>query len=181
MFKKINEIFAEEAKAYERRAKGELRTYAAGERRRIEAEGGTFSPHTYQRTFTVTYEKGNYLSVLEEEYGFEGGAFPSAGRCAHTFDLVTGEEAPLHEVLGLSQEEAEELVEERFTALIDQEPELYLAGAKEKLTELMDRMDFYLEESDSGEAQAVVYFPMDTLAPRALGFPQLSLQIQKNS
>ena len=66
---------------------------------------------------------------------------------SHTYDIKTGKEVDLDDLVTDSREDLEYLWLASFTALIEAEPDEFYSNAEKKLEKNLDEVDFYLTEN----------------------------------
>ena len=102
-----------------------------------------FMPFSMEFTVTVTYQDSDLLSYRLEALSFTGGAHPNYNFMGYTYDLATGKELTLGEVMGMSEEDAQAYVIKAFTDAINADPAMYYPGITESMTDVMGDLEFY--------------------------------------
>lgn len=118
-----------------------------------------------------SYYDSRYISFIQEEYEYLGGAHGMPYWAGFTFDLQTGERLLLSDITGISQEELKEVVSRYFAEMISQKPENFWEDAVDVVYETTNfESDFYLTE------QGIVFYygPYD-LACYAAGFQKVTI------
>lgn len=115
-----------------------------------------------------------YVSVLMDSYLYEGSVHGMPYREAYAFDLTDGRKAELTEMSGLTQEEWDRLLRERFLEKISQE-EGYYADARE----VMQQFDFKKAGWYFAGGNIVFYLPPYTVAPYDAGYVEISVPFEE--
>ncbi|WP_334074020.1 MULTISPECIES: PdaC/SigV domain-containing protein [Paenibacillus] len=119
------------------------------------------SPYEYLGNYTVTYNRGGLLSILEQTYAYTGGAHGISFREGLTFRLSDGKLLTLDEVLRANP---------GFRSIVDpsiakqlQATEGYFGGFET----IGNNPDFYLKENG-----VVIFFQLYDYLPYVFGFPE---------
>ncbi|WP_410772487.1 PdaC/SigV domain-containing protein [Fontibacillus sp. BL9] len=119
------------------------------------------SPYEYLGNYTVTYNRGGLLSILEQTYAYTGGAHGISVREGLTFRLSDGKLLTLDEVLRANP---------NFRSIVDpsiakqlKQTEGYFGGFET----IGNNPDFYLK--DNG---VVIFFQLYDYLPYVFGFPE---------
>lgn len=161
---KINVDYKAEAEAFV----AEYTDYAEDAKLMAEAMGKeNYTPMEFERTFRVTLNRNNMLSVTESDYINANGAHPSISNRSKTFIVSEGRELSLAEALGKDEEEVKGLVTEKFTA--------YMTGIyadiseyySELIKEEAQNVSWYLTDNS-----LIMYFNPYQIGPYALGSPE---------
>ncbi len=130
--------------------------------------------HSIETSFEVAYSGNNLLSILNTRYAYTGGAHPNYIRKAETFDLTTGKQLSLTDILGIDQKGA---LEKAYATAISQikaiegtEEFPYFDDYPESLREYYSADDFVLREN-----ALVFYYQLYVIAPYVFGFPEFEL------
>lgn len=116
-----------------------------------------------------SYRDDHYISFLQEEYDYEGGAHGMPYWEPFTFQLQTGEKLGLSDVIANSEEELKEIVTEYFAQKINEAPEEYWENALDIV-----RDEITLESNFVLTPEGIrFYFEPYLLAPYAAGFPEV--------
>ncbi len=102
-------------------------------------------PYTFDCTYSITYLDDNTISILLDYYELTGGAHGMPYRQAYTFDLNTGNQLQLKDILNLSETDITEFVKNAFKNNIEQNPDNYFTGAVETVDSEHFMYDFYIE------------------------------------
>jgi hypothetical protein len=136
--------------------------------------GYEFRTHSIETNFEVAYNGYNLLSILNTRYANTGGAHPNYTRKAETFDLVSGIQLTLADILGLDQNGALEKVHATAIAKIKAtegtEDFFYFDDYPDSVREYYSADDFILREDG-----LVFYYQLYVIAPYAFGFPEFKL------
>ncbi len=103
-------------------------------------------PYTLDCTYNVTYLDENTISILLDYYEFTGGAHGMPFRQAYTFDLKTGNQLQLKDILNV--ENVDEFAKNAFKNNIAQNPESYFNGATETVDSEYFDYDFYIQPNE---------------------------------
>lgn len=114
----------------------------------------------------IQYYDGKYLSFYQDEHYYYGGAHGMPYHEGYTFDLETGKELTLSDIVGNTDEELKEIVTTHYEIYMSSDPEVFWDDALEVVEESVNlEGDFYL--CDNGIA---FEFPPYDLAPYAAGY-----------
>ncbi len=121
------------------------------------------------------YRDDHYISFIQSEYDYEGGAHGMPYREPFTFHLQTGERLVLSDIIGNSEEEQKEIVTRYFAEMINAAPEKYWENA----------MDIVRQKTDLGEnfvltREGLLFYllPYD-IAPYVAGFPEVTIPYEE--
>ena len=123
----------------------------------------SFQPYYYMGGYTLMREQGNYASFLAA-VSFHDGEEEAVQYFSHTYDMKTGKEVDLDDLVTDSREDLEYLWLASFTALIDAEPDEFYSNAEKKLEKNLNEVDFYLTEDG-----IVFYLSPGIIAPPETG------------
>lgn len=120
----------------------------------------------------VKYFDGSYLSFIQEDYEYLGGAHGLPLWEGYVFDLTTGERLLLPDIIENSEEELKDIVTQYFSEKIDKEPEGYWEYAKDVVYEMftLESTDFVLTD----EGMCFYVHPYN-IAPYAAGLPEVTI------
>lgn len=131
---------------------------------------GSVSAYSYSsHPSRIYYFDENYFSFYQQSYIYTGGAHGMGVWVGYTFDLHSGKELGLSDVIGNSEDELKEIVTRYFAALINKDPGAYWDDAIETVTEWTD-LNVYYYLTNEGIA---FYFDPYALACYAAGFQQV--------
>lgn len=130
---------------------------------------GTWSDNSYPSR--IYYFDENYLSFFQTGDCYRGGAHGMLWRCSYTFDLHTGEELTLSDIIGNSEEELKEIVIQYFTDCFNENPDVYWSDAIETVSQRIG-FDSYFYLTNAG---VVFYYEPYALACFAEGFQQVTI------
>lgn len=142
---------------------GFLQAYADRALAEYAANPESFRPYYYMGTYTLMREMNGYASFLAA-VSFYDGKDEGVTYFSHTYDLATGQEKKLSDLVSDSQADLEYLWKMSFTALIDADPDAFYSNAEKKLEQNLDKVDFYLTESG-----IVFYLSPGIIAPAETG------------
>lgn len=137
----------------------------------IKEYGGCISWSYDSRPSRIYFFDGRYFSFYQNYYIFMGGAHGMPYWTGYTFDLQTGDELFLEDIIDNSEEELQEIVTGYFKDYIAQEPEAFWEDAPEYVEENtgFDSL-FYLTKEG-----IVFYFGPYELSSYAAGFQQVTI------
>lgn len=120
----------------------------------------------------VKYFDGSYLSFIQEDYEYLGGAHGLPIWNGYVFDLATGERLLLPDIISNTEEELKGIVTRYFGEKIDAAPDDFWADAKDTVYEYttLDTVDFALVEDGIH-----FYFHPYSLAAYAGGFQEVTI------
>ena len=122
-----------------------------------------FRPFYYMGSYTLMREQEGYASFLAAVSCFDGDE-EFVQYFSHTYDMTTGKEVDLEDLVSDSREDLEYLWTVSFSALIDADEEAFYSNAKKKLEKNLDKVDFYLTEDG-----IVFYLSPGIIAPEETG------------
>lgn len=162
-YQQINEVFQALQDSYiESCAKmaEEVREYARDE---------FFYTHSLDMGYSVVYNKNGILCILVEGYEYLGGAHGSPYRITYVFDIASGEQLMLENLITLDESEFFTYAAAAFEDLIGQNPEEYWEDAIDTVynTEGYQFL-YYLTE----EGLVLYYYPYE-LSYYARGFVEV--------
>lgn len=121
--------------------------------------------YLFDLSYEITYNENGVISVLFHDYMFTGGAHGGTTRYSHTFDLATGHEYSLGDLLGYRPD--------------------WLAEASAEIARQFEKRDIYMLNEFHGiepdqpfyvkDGHAIVYFQQYEYTPYAYGFPEFEL------
>ena len=121
--------------------------------------------------YGVTYNEDDILSILFEGYLYAGGAHGMPYRMPQTFRVSTGKPMSLSEVTGLTEDQVQTKVNEKFRILYEQNPGVFWNNARELVEKLSYKEYSYYVENNGVH----VYFDPYFVAPFAAGFIDIIL------
>jgi len=137
-----------------------------------------FYPHTYERSFNITYNGNNLLSVLSEQYENTGGAHPNTIWISQTFDVQDGKKLALSDLLGGSKEQALEKVYETVLAQIKEKEGtdqfVWNENYQEDIRKYYSEDDFVLTEES-----LIIYYQNYAIAPYVAGCQKFEIPLGK--
>ena len=134
------------------------------------ADPDDFRPYYYMGHYGIMREGNGYASFLAAVSCYDGGE-ESVKYFSHTYDLATGREVDLDDLVSDPQEDLEYLWRASFGALIEADPEAFYNNAMNKLEKNLDHVDFYLTEDG-----IVFYLSPDTIAPPETGVVSFEIE-----
>lgn len=137
----------------------------------VKEYGGCISWSYESKPSRIYFFDGRYFSFYQDYYIFTGGAHGMPYWTGYTFDLQTGEELFLNDIISNSEEELKEIVTGYFTELIAGEPGGFWEDAPQYVEENTDFESlFYLTKEG-----IVFYFGPYELSCYAAGFQQVTI------
>lgn len=131
----------------------------------IMAMGSSFS----SEVSPIYYFNERFISYTQKNYDYTGGAHGMPYWVPHTFDLETGEELALSDIVANTEGEFKDIVTAQFTEMYNVEPEIYWNDAINSVHEWTTmESPFYLSE----DGLVIYYGPYD-LASYAAGFQEI--------
>lgn len=124
---------------------GFLQAYSQRALQEYAEDPDDFRPYYYMGTYTLMREQDGYASFLAAVSTYDG-EDESVTYFSHTYDLSTGKEVDLDDLVTDSKDDLEYLWTVSFTALIDADPDAFYSSAEKKLERNIDQVDFYLTE-----------------------------------
>lgn len=123
----------------------------------------------------VYYMDGRYLSYVQQNYDYSGGAHGMPYWIAHTFDLESGKELMLSDIIEDDDTVVKEVVSRYFTEMYNREKDAYWGDAVEIVQENTSlQSPFYLSEDG-----IVFYYGPYELAPYAGGFKEVTVPYEE--
>ncbi len=117
----------------------------------------------------ISYFDGNYFSFYQSCYEYQGGAHGMPFWKGHTFNLQTGDELFLKDVIGNSEEELKEIVTKYFADYINKMPDAFWPDAVDSVRAWTSYdSNFFLTEKG-----IEFYFGPYDLAAYAFGFQEV--------
>lgn len=147
--------------AYEQKA---LKAYAA--------DPDNFRAYYYMGTYSLTRETNGYASFLASVSSYDGGK-DTVTYFSHTYDLSTGKECALSDLVSDSRADLEYLWQMSFTALIQADSDAFYSNAESRLEKNLDQVDFYLTGNG-----IVFYLSPDIIAPPETGAVSFEITYQ---
>ncbi len=121
-------------------------------------------------SFDIVTDKNDILSLTRYEYFDAGGAHPNSAMSSKVFDLNSGKELGLEDILNGTEQEIEEMLYNRFIETLGED--VFFEGA---LAEEIKNVSFYLT-NDS----LTLYFEPYQAAPYAAGYPTINIGYEGN-
>ena len=149
---------------------GFLQAYAEQALAEYAAKPNGFRPYYYMGTYHLTREQDGYASFLASVTSYAGGA-EEVTYFSHTYDLKTGKEVSLDDLVSDSRSDLEYLWEVSFAAMIDADPGAFYSNAKSRLAKYLNEVSFYLTKDG-----ITFYLSPDTIAPPETGAVSFEIQ-----
>lgn len=121
-------------------------------------------------SFDIVMDKNDLLSLTCYEYYDGGGAHPNSTMSSKVFDLNSGKELELEDILNGTEQETEEMIYNKFIENLSEDA--FFEGA---LKAELKNVSFYLT-NDS----LVLYFVPYQVAPYAAGYPTAAIGYEGN-
>lgn len=149
------------------------RTRASAFRQMI-SEDGSQSPYTptAQERFAVTYNQGQYFSVLFENVQNTGGAHPITLRNSAVYDMKTGKALALTDILAGDQKTIDQIIHDGFAAQVKATPEAFYPDVEKYLSEAIAKKAYGYYLTEKG---LTIFFQQYEIAPYAAGFQEYTL------
>ncbi len=163
----LNQLFEKDEEAYLSSAAQSWQEQAGADKQLL---GNNFQPYTIESSYEITYNNAGLLSILRTEYQNTNGPYPTLRRLSGTYLTCSGQSLSLDQILAGDTQTASQQVVNCFAQLIQNNPQQFYPNAQDTLPNLTNKVGFYL----SGK-QICLYLPQETIAPRAYGFPEVSL------
>lgn len=157
----VNQLFYEEALRMVTEQEPEMRRMDE----EIKASGGAGQAF-FEITVSSVWMEGNRCSVVQYYRSYTGGTHGYGYRVAHSYDLITGKELSMGELLGCGEEKAKEAVVAAYRKEIIGQVENI---TEEKIRENFDQMTYWMTEEGMW-----VSIPTNVIASYAAG-PQEAL------
>lgn len=104
-----------------------------------------FRAYYYMGSYALTRDTNGYASFLASVSSYDGKE-EGVTYFSHTYDLSSGKECALSDLVSDSRADLEYLWKMSFTALIQTDPDAFYRDAESKLEKNLDKVDFYLTE-----------------------------------
>ena len=118
---------------------------------------------------SIYYFNERFISYTQRSYDYTGGAHGMPYWVPYNFDLETGEQLILSNIVANSEEEFKEIVTAQFEKMYEVDPGIYWEDAVDNVYEWTTlESPFYLKE----DGLVIYYGPYD-LAPYAAGFQEI--------
>lgn len=131
-----------------------------------------------ESSFKVQYNKNGYISILHTGYYYAMGAHGSSYYEAHTFDLNTGKELKLKDIMDGTDKQIKDRIYNAFAKNIKKNKEMYFEDASNTMKKSVSSKskDFYLATSN-----IVFYDNSGSLAPFAAGLITAKISYKNTS
>ena len=117
----------------------------------------------------IYYWDGKYLSFVQQNYDYSGGAHGMPYWNGYVFNVHTGQQLGLADIVADDEIQIKGLVTQYFTDMYNESPDMYWEGAVDTVFEYTTLdSQFYLNEEG-----IVFYFGPYDLAPYAAGFQEI--------
>lgn len=135
------------------------------------SEGGNFPIYNDNVSYKVTYNQKGYLSIVTSGYLYTGGAHGTPYTDAHTFDLNTGKELKLTDIMKGSDKTIKNKIYKAFEKKIKANKEEYFSDALKTVNKTAGKNSyFYLKKG-----KICFYYDVYALAPYAAGQIEASI------
>lgn len=122
-----------------------------------------------------SYRDDHYISFIQSEYDYEGGAHGMPYWEPFTFQLQSGQQLVLSDIIGNSEEELKDIVTKHFAEMINAAPEDYWENAEELVREEISLASNFVL---TPEGIKFYFLPYD-IAPYAAGFPEVTVPYEE--
>lgn len=120
-------------------------------------------------SYIITYNKDGKIGILYEGYLFTGGAHGMPYRNSYVYELDSGEQLALSQILQKSKEEIKSSLVEQFRKRVEENKDWYWPEALQIVKDMdLSKIGYYI--TDEG---IVFYFDPYILAPFAAGFVEV--------
>lgn len=128
--------------------------------------------YAYDHTFEVTLLTDHFLSILENDYQYAGGAQPDTSSKAHTFSLQTGRELTLESLFIKPRADIEKQIKAYIIEEIKKHPDDYYPDAAFTISNMsLDNFQFFLNK----EGITIFFNPFE-ISPYARGIVKFPLK-----
>lgn len=163
----VNEQYKKDAEAAISEAEAEFKDSAAAV---LASEGKNYHPMVFTRSFEVSLNQDNLLSITQLDYANTYGAHPNTLKSSKTFNLAENKALTLSEVLGKNAADTDSYVKEKFEAYVKEDAGELLEYYQENIEKALSAVNFCLTE----DALVLYYNPYDIL-PYAAGSPEVKV------
>lgn len=125
-----------------------------------------------QERFAVTYNKGQYFSILFRTVQDLGGAHPFAAYNGAVYDMKTGKALALTDLLNGDQKAIDQIISDGFTAQMKANPEAFYEDAETILAESIANKNYGYYLTEKG---LTFFFQQYEIAPYAAGVQEYTL------
>lgn len=142
-------------------------------------ENNYFYPYSFDiRMSEDLYFDGHILSFYLSGYDYYGGAHGMPYRCPYVFNVDTGKQYKLSDVVTISEEEMVEMIKSEFLKPVEAGEAMY--WEEDTVTEAIDRqLSLEFENFYFTEKGVLFYFYPYELAAFAEGFPEVTIPYEK--
>ena len=162
-----NEQYKKDAEAAISEAEAEFKDSAAAV---LASEGKNYHPMVFTRSFEVSLNQDNLLSITQLDYANTYGAHPNTLKSSKTFNLAENKALTLSEVLGKNAADTDSYVKEKFDAYVKETVGELLEYYQQNSEKALSAVNFCLTE----DALVLYYNPYDIL-PYAAGSPEVKV------
>ena len=124
----------------------------------------------FTRSFEVSLNQDNLLSITQLDYANTYGAHPNTLKSSKTFNLAENKALTLSEVLGTNAADTDSYVKEKFDAYVKETVGELLEYYQQNSEKALSAVNFCLTE----DALVLYYNPYDIL-PYAAGSPEVKV------
>ena len=136
----------------------------------LASEGKNYHPMVFTRSFEVSLNQDNLLSITQLDYANTYGAHPNTLKSSKTFNLAENKVLTLSEVLGKNAADTDSYVKEKFDAYVKEDVGELLEYYQQNSEKALSAVNFCLTE----DALVLYYNPYDIL-PYAAGSPEVKV------
>lgn len=129
--------------------------------------------YAYDHTFEVTFLTNHFLSILENDYQYAGGAQPDTSSKAHTFSLQTGRELTLESLFLKPRADIENKIKDYIIEEIKKHPDDYYPDAAFTISNMsLESFQFFLDKKG-----ITIFFNPFEISPYARGIVKFPLKL----
>lgn len=151
-----------------------LRAYSEKALQEYAKNPNDFRAYYYMGTYALTRNTNGYASFLASVSSYDGKE-EGVTYFSHTYNLSSGKECALSDLVSDSRADLEYLWQMSFAALIQMDPDAFYPNAESRLEKNLDKVDFYLTENG-----IVFYLSPGIIAPPETGAVSFEITYQFN-
>ena len=99
-----------------------------------------------ERSFDITYNKDNIISIVFADSNFAGGFHPSYEMSAVTYNMLTGERIDCTDIIDADSNDIRKTVLSKFSELIYSDPDKFFSDAEDCLDDALSELKWYLAD-----------------------------------
>ncbi|MBQ7793274.1 MAG: DUF4163 domain-containing protein [Clostridia bacterium] len=105
-----------------------------------------YFPYMTERSFDITYNKDNIISIVFADSNFAGGFHPSYEMSAVTYNMLTGERIDCTDIIDADSNDIRKTVLSKFSELIYSDPDKFFSDAEDCLDDALSELKWYLAD-----------------------------------